>query len=119
MPCPSPAAAGLPRGTELERLRAVPGPAIAEAGTRAALWRDAGIVRCAEGLRGLLGDPNPLARLVARCALERAESRGAHQRSDHPDRHPQLDYRHVVVAAARPTSPGRPGTRGPPGRGPS
>jgi L-aspartate oxidase len=93
---PWPAPASL-EGGELERLLALPGPAIAEAGTRAALWRDAGIVRCAEGLGGLLSDPNPLARLVARCALTRSESRGAHQRSDHPDRDPQLDHRHVVV----------------------
>jgi L-aspartate oxidase len=68
--------------------------------TRAALWRDAGIVRCEEGLRRLLADPHPLARLIARCALERTESRGAHQRSDHPERDPSLDRRHIVISAA-------------------
>ena len=33
-------------------------------------------------------DPHPLARLIARCALARTESRGAHLRADHPERDP-------------------------------
>ena len=59
-------------------------------------------------LRNLFSDPAiitlpaivrlPLARLIARCALARTESRGAHRRSDHPERDPALDHRHVVVA---------------------
>ncbi len=87
-----------PSERELAALRALPAPALAEAPTRAALWRDAGIVRSEEGLRRLLGDPHPLARLIARCALARTESRGAHLRADHPQRNPQFDSRHVVVA---------------------
>jgi L-aspartate oxidase len=71
----------------------------AEPSTRAALWRDAGIERSAEGLRRLMAnDPHPLARLIARCALERAESRGAHRRLDHPERDPALDHRHALVS---------------------
>ncbi len=75
---------------------------------RDTLWDDVGIVRYAAGLRNALdlfesigaevepsradGLPGPLAnaalmgRLVARAALERTESRGAHFRSDYPRR---------------------------------
>ncbi|HWX45623.1 MAG TPA: FAD-dependent oxidoreductase [Solirubrobacteraceae bacterium] len=67
--------------------------------TRAALWRDAGIERSAEGLRRLTGDPHPLARLIARSALERRESRGSHTRVEHPEADPALDRRHIVVGA--------------------
>jgi L-aspartate oxidase len=68
--------------------------------TRAALWKHAGIVRSRDGLSRLLGDPHPLARLVAHCALAREESRGCHIRSDFPDLDPRLDHRHVVLAPA-------------------
>jgi L-aspartate oxidase len=88
-----------PAGAELERLRALPRPPAATRETRAALWRDAGVVRSAEGLQRLLDDPHPLARLIARCALAREESRGAHLRSDRPGLDPALDRLHVRVAA--------------------
>jgi L-aspartate oxidase len=68
--------------------------------TRAALWRHAGLERDAAGLRSLLGDPHPLARLVAASALAREESRGAHLRADFPDTDPQLDGRHTVLRPA-------------------
>jgi L-aspartate oxidase len=67
--------------------------------TRKAIWRHAGLERSAEGLRPLLDDPHPLARLVAACALFREESRGAHARSDFPRTDPALDGRHTVVDA--------------------
>jgi L-aspartate oxidase len=65
--------------------------------TRAALWRHAGLRREASGLRELARDPFPLARLIAASCLAREESRGAHQRSDHPDTDPALDERHTLV----------------------
>jgi L-aspartate oxidase len=65
--------------------------------TRAALWRDAGLVRDAEGLTALAEDPHPLARLIARHALLRAETRGAHMRSDYPQTDPALDLHHSVT----------------------
>ena len=57
----------------------------------------AGLVRDAEGLQALADDPHPLARLIARHALLRAESRGAHRRSDRPETDPGLDLHHSVT----------------------
>jgi L-aspartate oxidase len=65
--------------------------------TRRALWRLAGLERSAEGLELLARDAFPLARFVAAAALARAESRGAHRRSDRPDRDPALDGVHFVL----------------------
>jgi len=81
---------------------------------RAALWEEVGIVRSAGGLRAALdrfetigretepAEPDGLAgpvanaaltsSLVARAALERTESRGAHYRSDFP--RPRPSWRH-------------------------
>ena len=70
--------------------------------TRKAMWRHAGLERDAEGLAPLLDDPHPLARLVARSALFREESRGAHLRADFPDADPALDGRHTVLDPAEP-----------------
>jgi L-aspartate oxidase len=92
---------------------ALPGPGIARdpgiaaptPATRAAMWRGAGLVRDPSGLRELLSDPHPLARLIAGCAMHREESRGAHTRADHPDRDPALDEHHTVVPAQDGASP--------------
>jgi L-aspartate oxidase len=67
--------------------------------TREHLWHAAGLVRSADGLRTLLDDPHPLARIVGACALLREESRGGHQRSDFPDTDPLLDGHHAVIRA--------------------
>jgi L-aspartate oxidase len=92
-------APGPVRAERLERLADLPALPQTTPETRAALWRDAGIERSAEGLQRLAGDPHPLARLIARCASERNESRGAHRRVEHPEPDPALDRRHVVVSA--------------------
>jgi len=68
--------------------------------TREAVWRWAGPRRDAEGLRRLLDDPYPLARMIARSALERRESRGTHRRTDFPLPDRAYDGVHLVVDAA-------------------
>jgi L-aspartate oxidase len=65
--------------------------------TRRALWRFAGLERDPESLERLAADPFPLARMVARAALARRESRGAHQRSDFPMTDPVLNGMHSLV----------------------
>jgi L-aspartate oxidase len=67
------------------------------AATREAVWRHAGPRRDTATLEPLLDDPYPLARLIARTALERRESRGPHQRLDHPLQDPTLDGFHVLI----------------------
>jgi L-aspartate oxidase len=87
-----------PGDAEMRKLAETPGAAAAGAETRAALWRDAGIFRTREGLERLERDPHPLARLIARCARARTESRGAHLRADHPETDPAFDLRHAIVS---------------------
>jgi L-aspartate oxidase len=98
------AAPGLPPASprEVDALGELPAPAVAQPSTRAALWRDAGVVRSEDGLRRLLEDPHPLARLIARCALARTESRGAHLRVEHPERDASFDHRHAVLDGEHP-----------------
>ncbi len=72
-----------------------------EASTRDAVWRDAGPRRSTEGLESLLGDPYPLASLIAGFALARRESRGSHRRLEFPRRDPDLDGRHLVCGPGR------------------
>jgi L-aspartate oxidase len=91
---PAPARA---RPGELQALGELPAPPAATRATREALWEHAGVVRDERGLSALLADPHPLARLIARCALARQESRGAHLRADHPARDPSLDRSHALV----------------------
>jgi L-aspartate oxidase len=65
--------------------------------TREAVWRHAGPRRDDDGLRPLLANPYPLAGLIASCALDRRESRGAHHRRDFPLPDHDLDGVHLVV----------------------
>ncbi|HXB14484.1 MAG TPA: FAD-dependent oxidoreductase [Solirubrobacteraceae bacterium] len=94
----APSQPAAPSAQEADELHAVPGPLAASPETRAALWREAGIFRAEASLLRLAEDPHPLARLIARCALARTESRGAHLRSDHPQTDPAFDRRHALVA---------------------
>ncbi len=76
---------------------AAAGPELPGESTRAALWRHAGLRRDPEGLAELRDDPYPLARLIAAACLAREESRGAHQRTDHPETSEELDRMHTLV----------------------
>ncbi len=96
---PAPAAAGQASAQELEALAGKQASPSVSAATREALWRDAGIERSAEGLARLAEDPHPLARRIAACALEREESRGAHQRLEYPEADRALEHRHIAVGA--------------------
>jgi L-aspartate oxidase len=75
--------------------------------SREALGRYAGLVRDGDGLRSLTADPHPLVRLIARSALARTESRGAHQRLDFPELDHDFDGRHVVLGRGREAAPVR------------
>ncbi len=93
---------GLDEPAAAEPLAAAPGEPVADAptrDTRKAMWRCAGLERDAGGLRELLDDPHPLARLVARSALFREETRGAHARTEFPHPDPSLDGQHTVIDA--------------------
>ncbi|MBV9311235.1 MAG: FAD-binding protein, partial [Solirubrobacterales bacterium] len=67
--------------------------------SREALWRHAGLERDAQGLSQLEADPYPLVPLIARSALARTESRGAHRRRDFPELDPSFDQSHTTVDA--------------------
>jgi L-aspartate oxidase len=78
--------------------------------TRDSVWLRAGPRRDAAGLSELLGEPYPLARLIAASALARGESRGVHRRADFPASDPTLDGTHLVIApdgSIRHESPGK------------
>ncbi len=77
-----------PKGLDLAGVQRTPPPAAVQQATREALWANANVERDATGLQALAQDPHPLARMIAACALERCESRGAHQRTDHPHTDP-------------------------------
>ncbi len=94
------AAAAEPLPSDAGDAAAAPLPAPPTAATRAALWRHAGLRRDAQGLAELARGEFPLARMIARSCAAREESRGAHQRTDHPATDPALDGHHAVVGAS-------------------
>ncbi|MEO6857246.1 MAG: FAD-dependent oxidoreductase [Solirubrobacteraceae bacterium] len=73
--------------------------------SRQALWEHAGIERSGAGLDQLAADPHPLVRLIARSALTRQESRGAHRRTDFPATQAFWDGLHVTLSPGREPAP--------------
>ncbi len=67
--------------------------------TREAVWRRAGPKRNPDDLASLVSSPYLLATAIARCALNRRESRGGHLRTDCPATDGDLDGVHFVLAA--------------------
>jgi L-aspartate oxidase len=88
---------GVPSGAVIDADSATADPPSED--TRAALWLFAGLRRDPEGLAHLADDPYPLARLIGASCLAREESRGAHQRTDHPEADPELDCVHTLVGS--------------------
>jgi len=95
--------AALAAGAEPElqlRLDPQPIPAVRPPVTpelRRAMWADAGLVRDGPGLERLSASEHPVARMVARSALARRESRGSHFRADFPNEDPALNGLHTVL----------------------
>jgi len=89
----------LPRRLDAPAQPIAPPPVTAE--LRYAMWRDAGLVRDGSGLQGLVRSPHPVARLIARSALARRESRGGHFRTDFPHENPKLNGLHTVLRPGR------------------
>jgi L-aspartate oxidase len=77
-------------------------PLATEADPGAALWRDAGLIRSAAGLRQLLDSPHPLVGPIAAAALAREESRGVHFREDFPVSSDALEGHLVIRPGAGP-----------------
>ena len=70
-------------------LAALPAPPVAARHARGAVARRRHRAHRRGPLAACSTDPHPLARLIARCALARTESRGAHLRLDHPRARPR------------------------------
>ncbi len=90
-------------------------PEISESAVRSLTWDHCGILRSGDGLREALSaldvktrrleanyelrNMHTVAVLIARCALARRESRGAHYRVDNPEKRPEFQ-KHSVVSRA-------------------
>jgi len=80
----------------------VPAPParVASQALRDQVWHQAGVMRDPAGLAELATSPDPVAALVARFALARAESRGVHYRIDEPATDPAFEG-HFVLRPGR------------------
>ena len=80
----------------LPSVHAAPPERVASPELREQVWREAGVIRDPALLTDLAASPDPVAALVARFALARAESRGVHYRIDAPAPDPAFEG-HLVL----------------------
>jgi L-aspartate oxidase len=78
----------------------IPPERVASPSLREQVWRRAGVVRDPGGLHELSTSPDPVAAMVARFAIARAESRGVHYRIDEPTTNPAFEG-HFVLRPGR------------------
>lgn len=78
----------------------VPPERVASEALRRQVWRQAGVMRDPGDLAELAKSPDPVASMVARFALARAESRGVHYRTDAPVADPAFEG-HFVLRPGR------------------
>jgi aspartate oxidase len=63
---------------------------------REQVWLQAGVIRDPADLAVLMTSPDPVASMVARFAIARAESRGVHYRTDAPAANPVFEGHFVL-----------------------
>jgi L-aspartate oxidase len=85
---------GLP--ARLPSPAAAPAERVASQELREQVWLEAGVIRNPSDLTALAASPDPVASLVARFALARAESRGVHYRIDAPAPSPAFEGHFVL-----------------------
>ena len=78
----------------------MPAERVASAELREQVWLEAGVIRNPDSLAHLATTADPVAALVARFALARAESRGVHYRIDAPVASPAFEG-HLVLRPGR------------------
>lgn len=86
----------LPGPASLPDAPSVPAARVAGDALREQVWREAGVMRDPELLASLATSPDPVASIVARFAIARAESRGVHYRIDAPAPNPIFEGHFVM-----------------------
>jgi L-aspartate oxidase len=86
----------LPPRVTLKAVPPAPPERVAAESLREQVWLQAGVVRDPADLAVLAASPDPVASLVARFAVARAESRGVHYRIDAPVANPAFEGHFVL-----------------------
>jgi L-aspartate oxidase len=89
-----------PLPARLGEVSAVPPERVTTEELRDQVWLQAGVIRDPADLAALAKSPDPVAAMVARFAIARAESRGVHYRTDAPVANPVFEG-HFVLRPGR------------------